>query len=135
MLNKIDARLSHVIRFVERVLNELNPGVASEVSYETMDGAFVLSLERFKDRWSIMHGAEGDDTKENDVPLLSASRQVRAEVFTVPPDGHQAPIERLIVAVADSLDEISKERSPQLEVAMRLVAALERAGFADEGGQ
>lgn len=135
VLNKIDDRLAHVIRYVERVLTELKPGVPSHVSYETQDGAYVLEFRKHNAQWVIMYGEEGDDEGRHDTPLVSASRQARAEAFTIPPDGHQAPIERLIVAVADSLDEISKERSPQLEVAMRLAAALERAGFPDEGGQ
>jgi hypothetical protein len=41
----------------------------------------------------------------------------------------------LIVAVAESLDEFAKERSPQLENAMKLAAVLEAAGFPDDGGQ
>jgi hypothetical protein len=41
----------------------------------------------------------------------------------------------LIVAVAESLDEFAKERSPQLENAMRLAAVLEASGFPDSGGQ
>jgi len=131
LLNNIDDRLAHVIRFVERVLNELKPGVRSEVDYSTDDGQFVLSFCKTGSGWRIMHGLEGADDDTHDVPLVGASRQTRAEIFTVAGDMQQAPIERLIVAVAESLDDIAKERSPQLEVATRLVRVLEKAGFSD----
>lgn len=133
VLNRIDDRLAHVIRYVERVLNELKPGFPSEVSYETADGSFVINFGKYKGGWCIMHGQE--DNEDSDQPLLTVSRGARAEVFTIPPDGHQTPIEQLIVAVADSLDEFVKERSPQLENAMRLASVLEKAGFPDDGGQ
>jgi hypothetical protein len=129
LLNNIDDRLAHVIRYVERVLVELKPGVPSEVSYETEDGAFVLSFHKHKGGWCIMHGIEADD--DHDTPLVSASRQARAEVFIVPKDGHQSPLEQLIVAVAESLDDFAKERSPSLDRALHISAVLERAGFPD----
>ena len=135
VLNKIDNRLSHVIRYVERVLSELKPGVPSDVGFTTPEGAFVLEFRKYDGQWCIVFGTEGDDEGRHDTPLVSASRQMRAEVFTIPLDGHQTPIERLIVAVADSLDEFAKERSPQLDNAMRLAAVLEAAGFPDTGGQ
>jgi hypothetical protein len=134
ILNRIDDRLSHVIRYVERVLNELKPGFPAEVSYEVPDGKFVISFGKHKGGWSIMHGPE-DGEDHHDTPLLGASRQARSEVFIIPDGLRQTPIEQLIVAVAESLDEFAKERSPQLENAMRLVAVLEAAGFPDDGGQ
>ncbi len=129
ILNRIDDRLAHVIRYVERVLNELKPGFPAETSYETPDGKYVISFGKHKEGWRIMHGPE--DVDDNDTPLLSASRLARSEVFTRAEGEQQTPIERLIVAVAESLDEFAKERSPPLDNAMKLAAVLEAAGFPD----
>jgi len=133
ILNRIDDRLAHVIRYAERVLNELKPGFPAEISYKVPDGKYVLSFGKHKGGWCIMHGAE--DVEDHDTPLVGASRQARSEVFLIPEGEHQTPIERLIVAVAESLDEFAKERSPQLENAMRLASVLEASGFPDSGGQ
>jgi hypothetical protein len=82
ILNRIDDRLAHVIRYVERVLNELKPGFPAEISFEVPDGKYVLSFGKHKDGWRIMYGVE--DTEDHDTPLLSASRQARSEAFIIP---------------------------------------------------
>lgn len=129
ILDNTDDALSDEIRHVQDVLTTLKLGVPFSVSYETPDGAYVLEFRKHNGEWAIMYGTEGDDEGRHDTPLVKANRQARSEVFTVPPDGHLSPLEQLFPAAAEALEEIGQERSPQLAVAMRLRAALERAGF------
>jgi hypothetical protein len=131
MLDRIDDQLSRVIRHVEQVLKELRPGVPTDVTYETPDGIYALTFGKLAAQWHILHGRDEDDAQ--DYPLLSASRLTRAEVFM--PDAHGVtPIDRLIIAVVDSLERHAQERSPQVEAANRLAQVLEAAGFPAPSG-
>ena len=132
-LDRVDQRLTHVIKYVERVLTELKIGVSADVRYTTTDGAFFLSFGKHGGRWTVLWSAEPDDAPVT--PLVSAPRHVRAEVFELRDDYSLSPIERLIVETAESLMEIKDERSVALDTAMRLASVLEKAGFPDEGGQ
>lgn len=128
-LDHIDAVLSAALRHVQRVLQQLKPGVPTTIVYETA-GHALLSFRKWNGQWCLVHGTEENDA-EKDQPLLSSSRLTRAEVFTVAEDG-VTPIERLIVGVVDALETCTLERTPQLEAARRLQAVLWAAGFPAE---
>jgi hypothetical protein len=134
-LDRIDDKISHVIHYVEKVLTLLNVRARCEVRYDTPDGRFILTFDKVGQQWVILHGAESDDHPGLDIPLDSAPRHVRAEVFTVYEGHEQSPIEELIVAAARSLDTYAKDRTPQLDRALSLASVLTAAGFPDDGGQ
>lgn len=122
-LDAEDANLTKTIHHVEHALNEMRPGVTTTLTY-CVDGVerrleHVQSSRRWIIVWSGPH---------EDIPLLSASREVRTEVFSPTLDG-LSPIERLLIEVADNLQLKGAARSPMLEVAKRLTAALIAAGF------
>ena len=125
-LNVVDSRLSVVIRHVEHVLSELKPGIPAEVKYATPDGNRWIQFQKMHNTWTIV--SSEDEDEYTPIALLSAPRHVRAEVF-VRGDDNLAPIERLIIAVANSLVVIKGERSPSLDVAASLMAVLQEAGF------
>lgn len=127
-LNVEDDKLRRVIRHVEHVLNELGPGVTTTLGYGIPDvslgGGRCLAFTVASKRWIITW----TDYADEPIPLLSAPRDARAEVFSPFLEG-LAPIERLIIEVADNLGRAKAERSPMLEVAGRLSSALAEAGF------
>lgn len=131
-LNVEDDKLRRVIWHVEHVLNELGPGVTTTFGYGTPQELDETSLGHGRclaftvasKRWIITWTNYDDDP----MPLLSAPRDARAEVFSPFIDG-LAPIERLIIEVADNLGRAKAERSPMLEVASRLSSTLSEAGF------
>lgn len=133
VLSQIDLELSHAIRFVEQALSELRIGIPVEITYGTDEGNFVLTFRKHDGRWQILRGVEGSDDSTHDAVLVGEPRHIRAEVFTVPTGSSVslAPIERLFVSAAETLAEHTSDRSPQLDVARRLVAVLEKAGFVD----
>jgi len=122
-LDAEDASLTKAIHHVEHALNEMRPGVATTFEYH-VDGE-LRRLEHLQSsrRWIIVWSGPDED-----VPLLSTSREVRAEVFSPILDG-LSPIERLLIEVADNLQVEGAARSPMLEVAKRLTAALVAAGY------
>jgi len=124
--NKLDAEDANVIKVihhVEHALNEMRPGVSTTLTY-LVDG-IERRLEHLQAsrRWIIVWSGPDED-----IPLLSASREVRTEVFSPTLDG-LSPIERLLIEVADNLQLKGAARSPMLEVAKRLTAALIAAGY------
>ena len=125
-LNTIDDQLSGVIRHVEVALRELQPGVSTDVDYEVTDeGTHWLSFQKHNGTWQIMWSNKDDGWH---TPLVSASRQVRAEIFNLLPAG-LTPLELLIHEMASSIAEYAAERSGQLERAKKLSAALVAAGI------
>lgn len=124
-LDAVDDLLRATIRHVEDVLNELRPGVPAAVDYSGNGPLRILLFQSARDRWII---ARADADVDVDVPLLSASREVRAEVFRPDLEG-LSPIERLIIKIAGALQAEGSARSPLLDVAKRLTAALTEAGF------
>ena len=128
-LNALDDRLVQVIRHVETVLFErLKVLTPCEVTYDTEDGRFILGYGKSSARWQLLWGRAEDDDSGKDIPLMSAPRLARAEVFVVNASG-QCPMERLLVEAAESLAYYADERAPQLETANRLLKTLADAGF------
>lgn len=127
-LNVEDDKLRRVIRHIEFALNKMSPGVTATYGYSLPNDnvprrlAFTVASKRWLITW-----AERD---EDAVPLLSAPRNARAEVFKPMFDG-LAPIELLVIEVAVLLDDLQQTRSPMLEVAGRLHVALTKAGFSE----
>ncbi len=126
-LNATDDQLSATIREIEELLTKLRIGVPVDVHYTTLDGAFLLSFCKWDMKWQLVWGTEAEDDPTKDIALVSAPRHVRAEVFSPGDAGTYSPIEQLIVAIPDTLSNFVQERSPQLEVAKRVVAALKAA--------
>ncbi len=130
-----DNRLRRTVRFVERVLYELEPGVPTSLSYETPQtehepSAHWIGFEKAGKSWALTWTDKED--AETVTLLLQAPRWVRAEVFTpmVAFDG-LAPIEMLIVKVAENLRDVRVAQSPTLQVTERLLQALRAAGFSE----
>lgn len=128
-LNAIDDYLSMAIRHVETVLRVgLKVSTPCETTYDTEHGRYVLGYGKWNGQWQLTWGSANDDDSTQDTPLLSASRAVRAEVFTVEPTG-ASPMERLLIQAAESLSCYVAERAPQLTTAERLLKVLADAGF------
>lgn len=118
-----DARIVKTIHHVEHALNQLRPSGPTTLSYAF--GRRGLKFMAANRRWIIVWRGDRED---EDVPLLSASRDVRAETFS-PILGGLAPIERLVIEVADNVEAEGDVRSPMTHVAERLSAALIAAGY------
>lgn len=130
-----DDRLRRAVRFVERALFELEPGVPTHLSYDTPQtehepSAHWIGFEKIGKNWNLTWTDKED--AETVTILLQTPRWVRAEVFTPMTafDG-LAPIEMLIVKVAETLRDLKVARSPTLLVTDRLTKALLAAGFSE----
>lgn len=127
-LNAIDDYLSMAIRHVETVLRTgLKVSTPCEITYDAEHGRYVLGYGKWNGQWQLTWGSADDDDMK-DTPLLSASRAVRAEVFTAEPAG-VSPMERLLIQAAEALSRYATERAPQLMMAERLLKVLADAGF------
>jgi hypothetical protein len=126
-LNAIDDQLSAVIRHVECVLREsLKVVTPCQAPYDAEHGRFVLGYGKRHGKWLLTWGSEVDDTK--DVPLASAARVVRAEVFSMDASG-MSPMERLLIQAAESLSCYVVARETRLVTAKQLLGTLANAGF------
>lgn len=121
-LDVADDLLRQVIHHVEHVLDALRPGMTTEFPV----GAWVLAHRPANRRWIITSAPMTEP--DNATPLLSAPRHVRAAAFRPLRNG-LAPIEHLVIKVADNLAEETRDRSPMIEVAKRLTALLTEAGY------
>jgi len=114
-----------VIRRVEDVLGELRP-IAIEIPYPFHGALRKIQLRQSRDRRLFVAWESGDGRS---VPLLSAPRAVRTEVFTNMAWSvyaeRLAPIEALVIAVSRELSAETANRDPQMDVARRLEATLE----------
>lgn len=127
-LDAEDDLLRSTIRHVETVLNELRPGVTTSYEYTTNGVTRLLEFEPANRRWIIAWV-----TEDEDIPLLSAPREMRAEVF-FPLESGLSPIEHLIIKIAQTLQTEGSARSALLDVAKRLTATLTKAGFPPSEG-
>lgn len=122
-----DDYLRNVIRGFERVLGELRP-VPLDLIYEVEGLPRHILLQQSRDmRWHVAWRGNACDS----IPLLSASREVRAEVFTptrwvgdTSYDTPIAPIETLVIEVMRELSRVVIDRGPSMEVAQRLEASI-----------
>lgn len=129
-LDAADDTLLDVIRHVESALVELRPGVSVDVGCpppRDIDDteAYWLIFGKKSGQWRLMR-ARGDD--DDPMPLADMSREIRAHVFLPTEEGPSA-IEFLILGVADSVTRNVKERTPAVERAKALSAAIASLGF------
>jgi hypothetical protein len=126
-LNASDDALFEVIRHVESALTELRPGVSADVQCAgvDLDDGFWLVFGKKSGQWRIMW-ARGDE--DDPQPLSDMSREIRANVFAATPEGPSA-IELLILGVANSVMQNIKLRTPLVERAQALSAAIAALGF------
>ncbi len=132
-VDAVDDYFREVIRRVEDVLGELRP-IAIEIPYPFNGDLRKIQLRQSRDRRWFVAWESGDGRS---VPLLSAPRHVRAEVFTnmvwsVYAE-RLAPIEALVIAVSRELSVETANRGPQVDVARRLEATLEAVAGKQKG--
>lgn len=127
-LNVADDALLDVIRHVESALVELRPGVSADVEcppVDTLDEAYWLIFGKKSGQWRIMWARSDEDDAQ---ALTEMSREIRANVFAPTPGGPSA-IELLILGVANSVTQNAKLRTPLVERAKALSAAIAALGF------
>lgn len=125
-LDEDDDYLRMVIRTVERVLGRLSPGTLT-LPYRFQGEKRFIAIRKSvqQPRW---HLAWGDETGDL-VPLLSAPRGARAEVFSLtqwPSRCDTSPIEVLIEAVVDEMRKIVQGREGQMPIARRVMRAMDK---------
>lgn len=130
---KVDAAddyLRETIRRVETVLGALRP-VPLCLPYKVDGKRRQIQLRCGRGgHWHVYW--QGDD--DNPIPLLSTTREIRAETFTAIawPDHAVllAPVEALILAVNRELSTAADNRGAQIDVARRIEAMIEGLGQA-----
>jgi hypothetical protein len=128
-LNDIDDELNRAIQHVEAALSDIRPGVPIDVQYAARHEGELpqwLSFQKHNGAWRIMH-AYGDGEQQS--PLLSASREVRADVFDPRRVTSVAPIVALIEEMPRAIEVISKDREAALLQARALCEGLATLGF------
>lgn len=126
VLNEKDDEISNGIRRIEAALVELRPGIPAKVIFGTHDGRHVLAFSKRNGNWRLMWGGEGDDD-DQDVPLMTAPRHIRAEVFAEDPTTKLTPVDRLVIELSEQLVLVAGARDRFLVVAARLTSVLEAA--------
>lgn len=124
-VDESDDYLRDVIRRVEDVFGKLRPDPL-DLAYFAHGGPREIRLRPSRGiRWHVAWRSNAPDA----VALLSAPRAVRVEVFTpiVWPqfDEPLAPLEVLVINVADELSRVVVNREPSVETARRLHSALD----------
>ena len=122
-----DDYLREVIRGVESAFGRLCPAPV-DLAFEIDGKPRCISLcQSARDsHWYITWQEE----PASEVALLSAPRATRAEAFTPitwwkDREGPIAPIEALVILVAEELSRVADDRTEHVEVARRLKAALD----------
>jgi hypothetical protein len=135
-VDESDDYLRDVIRRVEDVLGELRP-VPFDLAYLARGDSREIRLRPSRGtRWHVSWRGDAPDA----VPLLSAPREARVEAFTPVAwpqfDEPLAPLEALVISVADELSRIAMDRGPSVEIARRLQSTIGAwTALRSEGGK
>lgn len=123
-LSQMEDVLSATIGDVEQVLCSLKPGIPIEIDYVIDSRRQWISFQRYNGDWRLVWSR---DPRGHWLPLLSATRLTRAEVF-VAVDG-VSPIEALIYKVPTTLLQTVEARKDSVERAQTLAHALRLTGI------
>jgi hypothetical protein len=129
-LNGVDDKIADAIRRIQVALIDLGVRVPAHVTYGSQEPPHercVLSYGKREGSWHILWGTETEDDETRDVPLLSAPRHVRGEVFMAMSGSPLTPMECLIREVAAQLQACAEERNALVGVAARIAGVVEAA--------
>lgn len=130
-----DDYLREVIRKVEDALGDLRP-VPLDLPYEVEGAARQIQLRQSRGtRWHVAWRGDACDS----IALLSAPREARVEAFTPVRwpnyDVPIAPLEALVIGVMQELARVVVNRGPSVEVAQRLLGAIDDWATRRSGGR
>jgi len=133
-LNRVTNEASDVVRRIEAFLNDEGVGIPASVQVplfsqdEKSDGLIVfLAYDRHGGKYRILIRnckKSEDNSTENDIVWLSASRDLKLTTFPLIPD--------LLRKISENIKEMAGKATAALDIAKELVEAIEKQSAKDE---